>query len=100
MQEQDFRGLYITLDETNDSIQAKDASGHTFTIPCTENGVRVMKQVLRAQIVHSLSAANMKAKFASVARPTQDLVNEFLKNRELERANEAKKQENELREMF
>lgn len=72
----------ITLTLSGDEFIATDHTNHSIRIPATENGLRVLKQLLRAKQL------SPQKQFASIAQPTQQMVENFLRNRKLEEENE------------
>lgn len=96
----------LTLTIHGNSFQAKDSSGHSVTIPCDINGLRVIKEILRAKEFVKLGAkvdgaSIAKAtKLGSMARPTQAMVNAFLRSQELEKENAKKQELQEIANMF
>ena len=87
-------------------LQASDITGHTITIPCDINGLRVLKEILRAKefvcLGESVDGKNIAkaTKLGSFARPTQAMVDAFLRSQELEKENARKQDLKEIASMF
>lgn len=98
------QSLEITLSGNN--LIAKDITGHSVTIPCDINGLRVLKEILRAKQFVALGAkvdgqAIAKAtKLGSFSKPTQAMVDAFLKSQILEKENARKQELKEIAQMF
>lgn len=96
----------LTLTLSGNNFQAKDSSGHTVTIPCDINGLRVIKEILRAKDFVNLGAkvdgasVAKATKLGSMSRPTQAMVNAFLRSQELEKENQKKQELQEIASMF
>lgn len=96
--------LEITLH--GNMLLATDASGHSVSVPCDVNGLRVLKEILRAKEFVALGAkvdgasVAKATKLGSFAKPTQAMVNAFLKSQQLEKENARKQELKEIAEMF
>lgn len=92
--------LKLSLDPIDQMLLATDCeSNHSIRVPFSINGLRVLKAMLQAQELH-IAAEKEGRKIASNSMPTQHMVDAFLKNRALEKANEAEKEMQELKELF
>lgn len=84
----------ISLSEIDGMLQVRDVTGHTFRVPLSLNGLRIVKAVLEAKELEP------EAKIGSAAIPTQAMIEGFLKGRELENINHMREQMEELKELF
>lgn len=83
-----------SIDAATGMLQARDKNGHSFRIPLSINGLRILKCILEAKELVPNGG------IGSNAMPVQQMVDAFLKTRELEKANEQIRQANELKEVF
>lgn len=89
--------LSLSLAPVDNMLVATDQeTNHSVRVPFSINGLRVLKAMLQAQDL----VINGERKIASSSMPTQQMVDAFLKNRELERDNESKAKLNELEDLF
>lgn len=86
--------LRLSLDPMDAMLVVTDDLQHSVRVPFSINGLRVLKAML---IAKELDPAG---KIGTTSMPTQQMVNEFLKGRELEKKNEETRQMEELKEMF
>lgn len=66
----------ITLTKSGPDLMATDATGHSVRVPLSLDGLRLLAALLDGK------AATPNAPLGSPFRPTQQMVNEFLKNRQ------------------
>ena len=71
-----------------------DDGNYSITIPSDANGWRVLKAMLIAK------RNNPNAKIGTNAKPTQQMVDEFLKNQKLEKENKRQKDLEEIAAIF
>lgn len=88
--------LSLTIAPIDNMLVATDEANHSVRIPFTINGLRVLKAMLQAQAL----VINGERKIGSPSMPTQQMVDAFLKSRELERTVEEARSLNELKELF
>ena len=84
----------LTLSLRGNNFLATDTSGHTVSLPCDVNGLRVLKLMLRAKELQP------KPKLGTSNQPTQRMVDEFLRNKQLEEDLKEIEAMNELKELF
>ncbi len=84
----------LTLSLRGNNFLATDTSGHTVSLPCDVNGLRVLKLMLRAKELQP------KPKLGTSNQPTQRMVDEFLRNKQLEEDLKEIEVMNELKELF
>lgn len=83
----------LVLSLNGNNLLATDSSGHSIRVPCDINGLRLLKELLKAKELNP-------GKIGTTATPTQGMVNEFLKSKEMEKENEKATQLSEISNMF
>lgn len=84
----------LTLSLHGETFKTVDSSGHSIFVPANLNGLRLLKEILRAK------ALNPSGKLGTNANPTQAMVEAFLKNVQLEKENALIEDQHELARMF
>src|SRR5882672_10329246 len=85
-------GVRIGLSAKGD-IEAHIHS-HSVTIPCNEKGVRLLKELCQARVY------NPNGKLGTHGKPTQEMIDEFLKNQQLEKENKRQQELAEIAAIF
>lgn len=83
-----------SLDHATGMLLAIDKNNHSFRIPLSINGLRILKAILEAKELQP------DKWIGSNAMPVQQMVDDFLKGRRLEKENELVRQDNKLQELF
>lgn len=84
----------LTISLHGDTFQLTDATEHSVFIPADVNGLRVLKAMLKAKNDNPLG------KLGTNAKPTQAMIEAFLRNQQLEKQNAINQDLKELAEMF
>jgi hypothetical protein len=83
----------LVLSLQGGQLVATDKDNHSVAVPLDVNGLRVLRGMLIAK-------RNLPEKFASYSQPTQLMIEDFLRDKKLEKKIEQEKQTEELKKLF
>lgn len=83
----------LTLSLQGGQLIATDENNHSVRVECDVNGVRVLKHML-------LAKNNLPKRFATATQPTQQMVEDFMKDRNIKKQMKSANEMQDLKEMF